>query len=75
MNRISSRDFSTLSDLAEIKTNSPQADFWIIQKGSEDKVGQPVKEFKPQYIGIKVTRTDVVLPDYLYYALMNICKT
>jgi len=27
--------------------------------------------FNPEYIGIKVTRTDILLPRFLYYLLMN----
>lgn len=58
----------TLSEKAEIKTNFPEADFWIIRKGSEDKVGSPTKEFSPEHIGIKVISDDL-LPDYLFYAM------
>jgi hypothetical protein len=34
-----------LSELAKIKTNFPEADFWIIRQGSEDKVGSPTRKF------------------------------
>lgn len=61
-----------LSDLCEIKTNFPDADFWLIRKGGEDRVGYPVKEFNPEHIGIKVTATDVLLPEYLYYVMLNL---
>lgn len=61
-----------LSDLCEIKTNFPEADFWLIRKGSEDTVGYPVKEFSPEHIGIKVIATDILLPEYLYYAMLNL---
>ncbi len=61
-----------LSDLCEIKTNFPEADFWLIRKGSEDTVGYPVKEYSPEHIGIKVTATDVLLPSYLYYVMLNL---
>lgn len=59
-----------LSDLCEIKTNFGDADFWLQRKGSVDTVGTPTKEFNPENIGIKVIRTDILLPDYLYYVLM-----
>jgi len=62
---------SRLKDYAEIRTNFSDADFWIIRKGSVGTVGTPVKEFSPEHIGVKVTDTEVLLPDYLYYAIMN----
>lgn len=60
-----------LSDVAEINTNMPDADFWIIRKGTEDRVGEPTKTFSPEHIGVKVDRASLV-PDYLYYVMMNI---
>lgn len=41
-----------LSELAKIKTNFPEADFWIIRQGSEDKVGSPTRKFSPEYTWI-----------------------
>jgi restriction endonuclease S subunit len=61
-----------LGYLCEIKTNFPEADFWLIRKGSEEEVGRPTKEFSPENIGIKVIETEVLYPQYLYYALMNL---
>lgn len=61
-----------LKDLAKISTNMPDADFWLIRKGSDKTVGKPVKEFDPSRIGIKVVRTDVIDPKYLYYVMMNL---
>ena len=48
------------------------ADFWLVRKGSDKTVGKPVKEFDPSRIGIKVVKTDVLDPNYLYYAMMNL---
>jgi hypothetical protein len=61
-----------LKHLCEIKTNFPEADFWLVRKGDEKEVGRPTKEFSPENIGIKVIETDVLYPQYLYYALMNL---
>jgi hypothetical protein len=58
-----------LKDLATIRTNYPEADFWILMKGSKGQVGRPIKVFDKESIGIRVDRTDVLLPDYLYYAM------
>jgi len=70
--KISQYDGATLGDLAYIQTNYPEADFWIVRKGSDKTVGSVTKEFKPQHIGIKVIATETLDPGYLYYALMNI---
>ena len=56
-----------IGDLCQFKTNFPSADFWLIRKGSEDKVGKPVKEYSPEYIGVKVVETDHLDPGYAYY--------
>jgi hypothetical protein len=56
-----------LKDLCDVKTDFPDADFWITRKGDMNSVGKPTKEFDPAKIGIKVVRTDLLLPDYLYY--------
>lgn len=48
------------------------ADFWLVRKGSDKTVGKPVKEFDPSRIGVKVVRTDVLDPKYLYYVMMNL---
>ena len=70
---IISENVSTrLKDLAKIATNMPDADFWLVRKGSDKTVGKPVKEFDPSRIGVKVVRTDVIDPNYLYYAMMNL---
>ena len=61
-----------LKDLATVSTDSPEADFWIIRKGSEKTVGTPVKQYQPQYIGVKVVKTNVLEPNYLYYMIMHL---
>ena len=59
-----------LGDVAIIKTNFSDADFWLVRRGSENIVGKPVKNYDPEYIGIKV-ETDKILPDYLFYWFMH----
>lgn len=56
-----------LKDLCEFKTNFEGADFWIKRKGGVDTIGKPTKTFSSDDIGVKVTRTDLVLPDFLFY--------
>ena len=59
-----------LRDVAQIKTRAPDADFWLIRRGSPAEVGRPVDRYHPEHIGIRVTARDRVEPRYLYYALM-----
>lgn len=61
-----------LSDVATIKTHFEQADFWIVRRGSLKTVGSVSREYNPEHIGVKVTHTDILLPDYLYYCMMHI---
>lgn len=60
-----------LTDLAIVKTNFEQAHFWLIRRGSRSQCGMPVRKFNPEHIGIQVVRTDLLLPDYLFYALTH----
>ena len=64
-----------LSELATIKTNFQEAHFWLVRRGSASQCGKPSKVFNPEHIGIKVERTDILLPDYLYYVFMHIHNT
>ncbi|WP_374940348.1 hypothetical protein [Pseudomonas sp. MAG002Y] len=61
-----------ISDIATIKTNFPDADFWLVRRGSIEQCGKPVRAFNPEHIGIKVERTELVLPDYLYYVFLHL---
>lgn len=55
-----------ISDVAKVKVNFPKADFWLIRKGSIDKVGMPVNEFCSEHIGIK-TQEAIADPRYYFY--------
>jgi len=59
-----------LAEIALVGTNLPDADFWLIRVHDEKTVGQPTQTFKPEYIGIKVERTDLLLPQFAYYLMM-----
>lgn len=59
-----------LKDVCVFSTEFPDADFWLIRQGDIEEVGKPTKEYNEDYIGVKVRRTDLVLPDYLYYVFM-----
>jgi hypothetical protein len=61
-----------LSDVATIRTNFPEAHFWVIRRGSAESCGEPGRVFNPEHIGILVNRTDILLPDYLFYALKHV---
>lgn len=57
----------TLGDICNFKINMEDADFWLIRKGTSDMVGTPTKKFTSENIGVKVTRTDILYPDFLFY--------
>ena len=68
-------DVARLKDVCEIRTNFPNADFWIVRKGSESTVGTPTKTFSSEAIGIKVTHPEIVLAEYLFYWFQHIHST
>lgn len=61
-----------LKDYADVKLNFKDADFWITRKGTPDKIGEVTKTFSKESFGVKVTATDVLDSQFLYYAMMNI---
>ncbi len=61
-----------LKDLASIRVDFQEADFWLIRRGSLETIGQPTKEFSPYHIGIRVEQTGLLLPDYLYYVFLHL---
>ena len=61
-----------LKELCDISTNFEDAHFWIVRRGTMETVGSVTKEYNPEHIGVGVVRTDKLIPDYLYYALMNL---
>lgn len=63
-----------LRDVATIALGLRDADFWL-QRGVGLELGRPTKTFAPQHIGIKVTRTDILLPQYLYYVFEHMWTT
>jgi hypothetical protein len=67
-NRGSAAAGYTLGDLAKVKKDMRKADFWLTADG------QPTRTFKKNYIGIKIQRTDILIPDYAYYMLMHLAN-
>lgn len=59
-----SQDGATLGMFIRAATNMEDADFWIVRRGSESAVGEPVREFSKEHIGVKVLRTNLLLPEY-----------
>lgn len=64
-----------LTDVAMVKVGLESAHFWLIRRGSVQSVGKPVRTFNLEHIGIQVLKTDIVLPDFLYYSLIHIHST
>jgi len=53
-----------------IRTNFPEADFWLINKGSAKSLGKPVKEFEPYLTGIQCPA--LITPEYGYYLCVHL---
>ena len=63
---------ATLADYITLKTDDPEADFWIVRRGSSDKVGTPTKTFDPEAYGVRIKDKKVLSPDYLFYVIMYV---
>jgi hypothetical protein len=61
-----------LAAVATIQTNFPEAHFWIVRRGSSERCGEPVRVFNTEHIGMRIERLDLLLPDYLFYALKHV---
>ena len=61
--------------VANVGVGMEGADFWIHRRGSIDRVGHPTREYNPEHIGIKVTRTDVLDPKLAYYMMMHLANS
>jgi hypothetical protein len=61
-----------LKDLATVKVDFPDADFWIQRVGDLDTVGTVKDQYTKFYIGVKVNRTDILDPRYLKYVMMHL---
>lgn len=60
-----------ISDIADVKINFPEADFWIKRRDDIKEVGKPTKDFDKEKIGIKVT-SDKVDKNYLFYVFQHL---
>lgn len=63
--------WSWIMELFEIYNNFPNADFWLINKHSIDKIGEPVKEYRSCLTGIKCNQ-ELIIPDYVFYACLHL---
>lgn len=61
-----------LKDVALVRVGLQEADFWLVRRGTLQAVGQPVREYSPYHIGIRVEQTGLILPDYLFYVFMEL---
>ena len=53
--------------LCEVRVNFPDADFWIVRRGTPEAVGAVTTEFSREHIGVRVLAPEVLLPGYLKY--------
>ncbi len=61
-----------LKSLCSLTTGNANADFWIVRRGSMDKLGQPTRTFNPEHIGITVERRDIILDTWLFYVFEHL---
>lgn len=63
-----------LQDICEIKKNFKDADFWMVRSHSDTGIGKPVKEYKEDYIGLRIRDSyiDKMNADFLYFCMMNL---
>ena len=53
-----------------VKNNFQEADFWLINKGSKNTLGQPIKQFETYLTGIKCP--NYIFPNYGYYLCLHL---
>jgi hypothetical protein len=61
-----------LRELAKVGLGMRDADFWLPRVGDAANLGKPTDAFDPTHIGVKVTRTDILLPRFLYYVFVKL---
>lgn len=64
-----------LNDVATVAVGLKDADFYLARRGSADVVGMVSKDYSPEAIGIRVDRTDLIYPYYLYYWFQHLHGT
>ena len=60
----------SIKDFIKVKRDFPGADFWVQRTGK--RAGFPSRSFSPTAFGVKVLRTDILDPGYLYYWYLNL---
>ena len=61
-----------LGDLARIEQGLKAADFWMLGNVDIEMVGKPVSEHSPHNLGIRIEKTDVLIPQYLIAIINNL---
>jgi len=63
-----------ISDVASLRIDMVDADFWLVRVGDRDTLGEPRKAFNPSHIGIKVTHPEIIDPNYLFYVFQYLWR-
>ena len=58
-----------LGAFVDVKIDDPDADIWLVRRGSIDAVGKPTHRYAPENYGLTIRDKSVLLPRFLYYAL------
>ena len=63
-----------LSDLFLFKICDIHADFWLVRSSTVDYVGDPVRNFSPDYIGVTVKDRSIILPDFAFWQFKELYR-
>ena len=55
---------ASIDQFVTLEKNMPKANFWVVCSG--DFAGMPTKEFKPEYIGVKVAWLPFLSPNVVF---------
>jgi hypothetical protein len=56
-----------LGDYISVSIADTEADFWVIRRGSPNRIGRPVRLYAPEHYGIRITARDKLDPNFLFY--------
>lgn len=58
-----------VKDIASVKVGKEEANFFMVRRGSHNKVGLPTKDFSEYHISVTVFEIEVIDPTFLFYGL------
>lgn len=65
---------SKLGDLISVEVGNPNADFWVVRRGSADTVGTPTRTFSEESYGITVKDRERLDSNFLFYMFQYVAS-